>query len=116
MKLPLLLMGLSLSVPAARAANPFPDWVVQAAAANVPSYPPNTHAVVLLDDRLITVAPDGRATERLRRVLKILKPQGRAYAEIVAAYSKDEKLDYFHAWSIAPDGHRYIVKDQEVRD
>jgi Domain of Unknown Function with PDB structure (DUF3857)/Transglutaminase-like superfamily len=116
MKLPFLLMGLSLAVPGAYAANPFPDWVVEAAATKVPSYPANTNAVVLLDDRLISIAPDGRATERLRRVLKILKPQGREYAQIVAGYSKDEKLDYFHAWSIAPDGHRYIVKDQEVRD
>ena len=116
MKLPLLLIGLSLTAPAARAANPFPDWVVQAAAAKVPSYPANTDAVVLLDDRLITVAPDGRATERQRRVVKILKPQGRQYAEIVASYTKDEKLDYFHAWSIAPDGHQYTVKDQEVHD
>ena len=116
MKLPLLLMGLSLTVPAAQAANPFPDWMAQAAAAKVPSYPPNTDAVVLLDDRLITVAPDGRATERQRRVVKILKPQGRQYAEIVAAYTKDEKLDHFHAWSIARDGHQYTVKDQEVHD
>ena len=72
--------------------------------------------MVLLDDRLVTVAPDGRATERERRVLKILRPRGRQYAEIVAGYSKDEKLDYFHAWSIGPDGHQFIVKDQEVHD
>src|SRR5271168_3403026 len=101
---------------AALAANPFPDWVVQAAASKLPSYPANTGAVVLLDDRLVTVASDGRATERERRVLKILRPRGREYAEIVAPYSKDEKLDYFHAWSIGPDGHQYTVKDQEVHD
>ena len=116
MKLPLLLMLLSLGAPAARAATPFPEWVVQAAAVKLPSYPANMGAVVLLDDRLVTVGPDGRATERQRRVVKILRPQGRQYGEIVATYSKDEKLDYFHAWSIAPGGHQYAVKDQEVHD
>ena len=112
-----LLLYLPVMAPqAAFAANVFPDWVVQAAATKVPAYPSNIGAVVLLDDRLVTVAPDGRATERLRRVLKILRPRGREYAEIVASYSKDEKLDFFHAWSIGPDGHQYTVKDQEVHD
>ncbi len=112
----LLLISLTLAAPAVRAANPIPDWVVQAAAARLPAYPAPTSAVVLLDDRLVSVGADGRVTERQRRVLKILRPQGREYAEIVASYSKDEKLDYFHAWSIAPDGHQYTVKDQEVHD
>lgn len=113
--LPLLCLAV-LTPPAVFAGNAFPDWVIQSAKSSLPSYPANTKAVVLLDDRLVTVGPDGRATERLRRVLKILRPQGREYAEIVASYSKDEKLDYFHAWSIAPDGHQYTIKDQEVHD
>ena len=102
--------------PAVRATTPFPDWIVQAAANKLPSYPTNTAAVVLLDDRLVRVGLDGRATVRQRRVLKILRPQGRDYAEIVAHYTKDAKLDYFHAWSIGPDGHQYTVKDQDVHD
>ncbi|MDT7810453.1 MAG: hypothetical protein QOJ42_369 [Acidobacteriaceae bacterium] len=112
-----LMLCLVATVPhAALAANAFPDWIVQAAGTNLPSYPSTVGAVVLLDDRLVTVAPDGRATERERRVIKILRPRGRQYAEIVAGYSKDEKLDFFHAWSIGPDGHQFIVKDQEVHD
>ena len=114
---PLALMIVFAGTPCtALAANVFPDWIVQAAASKTPVYSANTGAVVLLDDRLITVAPAGQATERERRVLKILRPGGREYAEIVAHYSKDEKLDYFHAWSIGPDGHQYTVKDQDVRD
>ncbi len=112
-----LLLCLVATVPhAALAASAFPDWIVQAAGTSLPSYPSTVGAVVLLDDRLVTVAPDGRATERERRVLKILRPRGREYAEIVADYSKDEKLDFFHAWSIGPDGHQFVVKDQEVHD
>jgi hypothetical protein len=98
------------------AANAFPDWVTEAAKSGSRSYPPTTNAVVLLDDRLVTVGSDGRVSEKVRRVLKILRPQGREDARIVVRYSKDEKLDSFHAWSIAPDGRQYTVKDQEVRD
>jgi hypothetical protein len=95
---------------------PFPDWVIQAAAAKLPDYPPSVKAVVLLDDTSITVGPDGKSTERDRQVIKILHPQGREYAEIVAEYSNDAKLNSFHAWSIGPDGHQYTVKDEEVHD
>jgi transglutaminase-like putative cysteine protease len=116
MKQRLLLISLSLLTPGLHAANSFPDWVTQAATAKLPVYPARTPAVLLLEDRVVTVGPDGRATERDRRVLKILRPQGREYAEILAPYSKDAKLNSFHAWSISPDGRQYTVKDQEVRD
>src|SRR5271156_2635986 len=105
MKQTLLLISLCLATPALHAANAFPDWIVQAAAAKTPLYPANTGAIVLLDDLLVSVGPDGRATERERRVVKILRPQGREYAQIVASYSKDRKLNSFHAWSVGPDGH-----------
>jgi transglutaminase-like putative cysteine protease len=109
--------GLWLGAAPALASTPFPDWLVQAAAdGSAQKYPAETKAVVLLDDTLITVGPDGKATERERSVLKILRPQGREYAEIVAWYRKDKKLNSFHAWSIGPDGHQYTVKDEEVHD
>ena len=111
----LLVCGLWFS-PARAATPPFPDWVVQAAAAKLPAYPPEVKAVVLLDDTLITVGADGQGVERDRQVVKILRPQGRSYAGIVAEYSNDNKLKLFHAWSIGPDGHQYTVKDEEVHD
>jgi len=97
--------------------NQLPDWVLSAAtSALLPRFPAETKAVILLDDDLITVGPDGRATERERKVVKILRPQGREYAEVVAWYSKDNKLNSFHAWSIGPDGHQYSIKDEDIRD
>jgi Domain of Unknown Function with PDB structure (DUF3857)/Transglutaminase-like superfamily len=97
--------------------NPVPDWVVAAStSALLPRYPEETKAVVLLDDDLITVNPDGKVTERERKVIKILRPQGREYAEIVAWYTKDRKLNSFHAWSIGSDGHQYSIKDEDIHD
>ncbi|HEY0758091.1 MAG TPA: DUF3857 and transglutaminase domain-containing protein [Acidisarcina sp.] len=94
----------------------FPDWVVQAAITKTPVYPPATRAVVLLDDRLLSIGEDGRAIERHREVIKILRPQGREFAEIAVSFSKDEKLNSFHCWSIGPDGHQFTVKDDQVRE
>jgi transglutaminase-like putative cysteine protease len=95
--------------------HPLPDWVTQAAAAKV-QVAPGAHpkAAVLLEDKLITVDPDGTITERYRQVIKILRPQGRAYAHPVAWFNKDHKLLSFHVWSIGPDGHQYAVKDQDI--
>lgn len=92
-----------------------PDWVTQAAAAHV-NIREGAHpkAAVLLEDKLLTVAPDGTITERYREVVKILRPQGRKYARPVAWFNKDHKLLSFHIWSIGPDGHPYAIKDKEI--
>jgi len=112
----LAVAGCALVSATALASTPLPDWVVQAATeTSLPKYPAETKAVILFDETVITVGPDGKATERERQVIKILRPQGREYAEIVAWYSKDSKLSSFHSWSIGPDGHQYTIKD-EVHD
>ncbi|HLJ77880.1 MAG TPA: DUF3857 domain-containing protein, partial [Acidobacteriaceae bacterium] len=96
--------------------NPqLPDWVMQAAVPSTP-FPASWHdakAVFLLEDTLVTVQPDGHATQRYRAVVKILRPQGREYAQPVAWFSDDAKLRSFHVWSIGSDGHHYAMKDSE---
>lgn len=100
----------------ANASTPsLPDWVQQAAATQVAS-PAGAKAVVLLSDELLTVQPDGQAKLRHREVIKLLRPQGREYAELVAWSGGGRKLVSFHAWSIGPDGHPYTVKDNEIRE
>lgn len=94
---------------------PFPDWVQQAAATQV-STAAGTKAVVLLDDQLLTVQRDGQAILRHREVIKLLRPQGREYAQLVAWSGGGRKLLSFHAWSIGPDGHQYTVKDDQIRE
>jgi len=100
-------------VHAARDA-PFPDWLTQAASsAPLPSDWKDAKAVYLLEDKLLSFDSGGRAVERYRAVVKILRPQGREYAKPAASFSGDEKLESFHVWSIGPDGHRYTMKDSE---
>jgi hypothetical protein len=91
-----------------------PDWVRTAAQQKLPVYSPETNAVVLLEDTTYTVAPDGSAVEHYRRVVKILRPQGREEGIVAVPFDKDSKILSMHVWSIGPDGHEYAVKDNEM--
>ncbi len=93
-----------------------PDWVKQAAAETLPAYPADTRAVVLLDETTLTVEPDGKAVEHVRRVIKILRPQGRSYGEIGVPFNADSRVNYLHVWSIGPDGHEYALKDKDIAE
>ena len=116
-RLLLALAVLAGVVESAAAKSPaLPDWVLQAANAKLPEYPPSTKAVVLLEDKMLTVRPDGKAVERYRSVIKILRQQGRSYATVVVPFSNDYKLNTLHVWSIGPDGRQYTVKDDQIRE
>ncbi|MDQ2832668.1 MAG: DUF3857 and transglutaminase domain-containing protein [Acidobacteriota bacterium] len=93
-----------------------PDWVQAAAQQTLPVYPPETNAVVLLENITYTVAPDGSAVEHDRRVIKILRPQGRDQGIIAVPFDKDSKILSMHVWSIGPDGHEYAMKDNEMAE
>jgi hypothetical protein len=93
-----------------------PDWVRTAAQQKLPAYPPETNAVVLLEDTTYTVAPDGSAIEHYRSVVKILRPQGREEGIVGVPFDKDSKILSMHVWSIGPDGHEYAVKDNEMSE
>jgi hypothetical protein len=116
MYLSVLVLFFCLTVAPAFASKPdsVPDWVRTAAQQKLPDYPPETNAVVLLEDTTYTVAPDGSAVEHYRRVIKILRPQGREEALVGVPFDKDSKILSMHVWSIGPDGHEYAVKDNEM--
>jgi len=105
-----------LTVVPAFASKPdsVPDWVRTAAQQKLPEYPPETNAAVLLEETTYTVAPDGSAIEHYRRVVKILRPQGREEGIVAVPFDKDSKILSMHVWSIGPDGHEYAVKDNEM--
>lgn len=97
-------------------APPVPDWVKTVAHETLPAFPGTPKAVVLLDERTYTVATDGRATEHVRYVVKILRPQGREYGYPFVPFDKDSKVTSMHVWSIDPAGHEYSLKDDEITE
>src|ERR1700733_11727877 len=95
---------------------PVPDWVKTAAQEKLPEFHGNPRAVVLLDETTYTVDAKGQAVEHVRRVVKILRPQGRDYGYPSVWYDKDSKVLSMHVWSIDPAGHEYTLKDNETLD
>jgi len=113
---PFLSLGLCflLGSPAAFAA--IPDWVRQAASASLPAYDPETNAVVLLDDDEVIITGLDTYVDHYRRVIKILRPDGRKQAELSLYLQQKEKVLSMHAWSIDRTGHEFELKDKDFAE
>lgn len=107
---------LCFTQPASARTDTVPDWVHTAAAQTVPHYPEDTSAVVLSDEITYTVAPNGEAVEHRRKVVKILRPQGRDEGVIHIGFDKDTKILSMNVWAIGADGHEYAMKDKDYSD
>src|SRR5689334_2475218 len=93
-----------------------PDWVRQAAAQPLGSYPPETNAVVLLDQTDYTVKAAGDYIEHSRRVVKVLRPDGREEGDLGLGLKRDEKLNYLHAWTLDSQSHEYELKQKDFAE
>ena len=93
-----------------------PQWGLDAAKTPTPAYVKDAAAVVLFDEYLETVDAQGRATEREREAIRILKPQGRSDAMCGVSYDVDEKINYFREWTIAADQKQYQAQDTDFID
>lgn len=102
--------------PAFASKDSVPDWVTAAIAQPKGTYTPETSAVVLLNDMTLTVGTDGKAVERTRHVVRILRPNGRDEGIVEVPYDKDTKILSLRIWSVGPDGHEYAMKDNEIAD
>ena len=109
------LLGTHLAA-AKEKSQPAPDWAVDAAKTPTPTNVGDASAVILFDEYLITVDEQNHAVERERYAVRILKPQGREYSHCAAEYDVDEKLNYFHSWTIAADGRQFQAMDTDFTD
>jgi len=91
---------------------PVPDWGMEAAKTKTPDYAKDADAVILYDEYVETIDDQGRAVEREREAIRILKPQGRDNTCEVH-FSEDEKVHYFRAWTIAADEKTYQAQDTD---
>ncbi len=95
--------------------SPVPQWGLDAAKTPTPSYADDAPSVILYDEYLESVDDQGRAVERERYAIRILKPQGRdASCEI--SYDVDEKVNYFREWTLTADGKTFQAKDTDFAD
>jgi len=91
-----------------------PDWLKQAAQAPLPTYPDDTDAVVLLDERLTTVSPAGEIRTTYRKAYKILRPEGRSWGTLYVYFDNETQLTFLKAWSITSQNVEYEVKKSDA--
>jgi hypothetical protein len=92
--------------------EPVPQWGLDAYKTPTPASVGDAAAVILFDEYVETVDTQGRAVEREREAIRILKPQGRRNTCEVS-YDVDEKVNYFRVWTIAADEKRYMAQDTD---
>jgi hypothetical protein len=86
-------------------AGDVPDWLQQAARAELPAYEAGVPAVVIYDRGRIVVDANGRRVQTLAFALKILSREGRRRAEARAVYTPDTaKVRDLNAWIVRPSG------------
>ena len=111
---PLVLVALFAPPAALASKDTVPDWVRTAMTQPLTGVGESAKAVVLLDDTVFTVGTDGKAIEHRRRVVKILRPNGREDGIVFVPFDADTKLLSLHIWSVGPDGQEYAVKDKDI--
>jgi hypothetical protein len=108
----LLILGTSPALASWLNKQPIPDWGLEAYKTHTPDYAKDDAAVILFDEYVETVDAQGRAVEREREAIRILKPQGRGNT-CAMSYDVDEKINYFRAWTIAADEKQYPTQDTD---
>ncbi|HVG30707.1 MAG TPA: DUF3857 domain-containing protein [Pyrinomonadaceae bacterium] len=100
----------------ARGGDEVPAWLTQAAAQTAPAYPQDVPAVVLLNDRRMEVAPDGRITTTTTYAVRVIRREGRDYAAAREVYLTDTgKVRELKAWLVRPSGQtKKYGKDETV--
>ena len=91
-----------------------PDWMRHVAQAPLPTYPADTDAVVLLDERLTTISSAGEVHITYRKVYRILRPQGRTLGTVYVYFDSETQLKFLKGWSITPRNEEYEVKESDA--
>lgn len=119
--LPLLAPVLLVFAPHPAAANwfgkgqPLPQWAQDAAKTHTPDNVKDAAAVILYDEYVETIDAQGRATEREREAIRVLKPQGR-HNTCEVSYDVDQKVNYFRVWTIGADEKLYQAQDTDFTE
>jgi len=115
-----ILIGLLvfLAVPVSAAVgDETPPWVQKAVAIQVPTYEKDVPAVVLVDESTTNIGPDGKITEVYNYAVRILRREGRDYAEGNVGYLPEiGKVKEFRAWLIRPSGETKRYGKDETLD
>ncbi|HET9166373.1 MAG TPA: DUF3857 domain-containing transglutaminase family protein [Candidatus Angelobacter sp.] len=111
-----LVLLLLLMAQAVNSRASVPDWIRTLAQQPARSYADDVNAVVLLHETETTVKDNGETITRERRVIKVLRPDGRSAAYQGVPFDEETRLNYFKGWSISGKGLEYEAKKDDVAE
>ncbi|HWX54894.1 MAG TPA: DUF3857 domain-containing transglutaminase family protein [Verrucomicrobiae bacterium] len=91
-----------------------PDWLRPLAQQPPKTYANDVNAVILLSESETTVKDSGETITRERRVIRVLRPEGRETAFQAVPFDEETKLNYFKGWSISAKGQEYEAKKDDI--
>ena len=104
-----------LAAGASAHAGDAPAWMHAAANAPLPPHDEKTNAVLLYSETNVNVLSADKIKTQIRRVYKILRPDGRDYGTVVVPFrSPGEKVNNLKGWCIPAQGKDFEVKDKEA--
>ena len=105
-----------LGVVSQPASASVPDWLRSAAQQSTKTYASDVNAVVLFSETETTVKDNGETVTRERRVIKVLRPEGRHEAFQGVPFDEETRLNYFKGWSISARGVEYEAKKEDAAE
>lgn len=91
-----------------------PDWLRSLAQQPAKHYADDVNAVELLDDQETTVRDNGEIVTHVREAYRILRPEGKEYANLELFYDSETRINYLHGWSMTAKGQEYEAKDKDA--
>ena len=91
-----------------------PDWLRTVAQQAQKKYADDANAVILLDDQETIVNDNGEIVTHERLVYRILRPEGRSYAEYSLPFDNETRINSFRGWSITAKGQEYETKEKDA--
>jgi hypothetical protein len=95
-------------------ASEAPAWMRAQVNAALPAHDEKTNAVILFEETVLTVQPNGKITRLERQVLRILRPDGEALGIQHFYFNPTSIITNLHAWAIPVAGKDYEVKERDA--
>jgi transglutaminase-like putative cysteine protease len=91
-----------------------PDWLRTAARETLPAYPPDTRAVILLEEQQTTVSKDGQINTVTRRAIKILRPdEKKHFGEFAVSFDPETRITWLKAWALPVNSKEFEAKEKD---
>jgi Domain of Unknown Function with PDB structure (DUF3857)/Transglutaminase-like superfamily len=98
------------------AAADAPTWMHNLVNATVPAHDEKTDAVVLYSEEVLNVQSADKIKRTVRKVYKILRPNGRDHGTVFVSFNQHSKVTSMHGWCIPAQGKDYEVKDKDAME